>query len=135
MGYLKDNADIIVAAYTYIRNNENLAANALYWAGADLISYGIPVAGAYLQDASVYLDLSSIKMGAVGPYHLNNWYWLDNRWPPEAEVTMSSIIYSMLTATPDEVMYFTGLVDAYRQNVWNKEYNQEFFAAIARGFE
>ena len=50
------------------------------------------------------------------------------------EITMSDIIYAMLTAKPDEIMYFVGLCDAYRQSIWNDPYNQEFFAALARGF-
>lgn len=73
--------------------------------------------------------------------------WYDNYWylipemfyrvgeaePPE--LTMEAIINAMLTASSDEVMYFVGLVDAYRQSVWNKPFNEEFFAALARGFE
>ncbi|GAI59416.1 unnamed protein product, partial [marine sediment metagenome] len=31
-------------------------------------------------------------------------------------------------------LYFVGLVDAYRTSVWNREFNEEYFAALARGF-
>lgn len=54
---------------------------------------------------------------------------------PEYELTMANLIQTMLTADPDEVRYFVGLVDAYRQSVWNKPFNTEFYAALARGFE
>lgn len=54
---------------------------------------------------------------------------------PEYEFTMGKLINTMLTAMPDEVTYFVGLVDAYRQSVWNQPFNQEFFAGLARGFE
>ncbi|GAH29755.1 unnamed protein product, partial [marine sediment metagenome] len=30
--------------------------------------------------------------------------------------------------------YFVGLVDAYRQSIWNRPFNKDFFAALARGF-
>lgn len=49
-------------------------------------------------------------------------------------VSMDAILSAMLTAEPNQVQYFVGLVDAYRQSVWNKPFNQEFFAALARGF-
>jgi len=50
-------------------------------------------------------------------------------------VGMDDILSAMVTANPDQVRYFVGLVDAYRQSIWNKPFNEEFFAAIARGFE
>jgi len=51
------------------------------------------------------------------------------------ELTMDDLIQTMLVADPNQVEYFIGLVDAYRQSVWNRPFNQEFFAALARGFE
>ena len=53
----------------------------------------------------------------------------------EYELTMSDMINTMLTATPDEVQYMVGINDAYRQSIWDRPYNNEFFAALARGFE
>jgi len=50
------------------------------------------------------------------------------------EVDMAAILNAMLAAELDEIMYFVGLTDAYKQSVWNQEFNQEFFAALARGF-
>ena len=52
-----------------------------------------------------------------------------------AAVTMAAMINAMLLATPSEVQYFVGLVDAFRQSIWNKPFNEDFFAALARGFE
>jgi len=54
---------------------------------------------------------------------------------PPYELTMSAIINTMLTANPMELEYFVGIVDAYRQSIWNKPFNSELFAALARGFE
>jgi len=56
--------------------------------------------------------------------------------PPDPdEDPMGTLINTMLTAKPEQVEYFVGLVDAYRQSVWNRPFNAEFFAALARGFE
>ncbi len=61
---------------------------------------------------------------------------LEGGEPPEPyELTMDAIINVMLTAEPAQVEYFVGLVDAYRQSIWNKPFNEDFFAALARGFE
>lgn len=49
-------------------------------------------------------------------------------------VTMDAINSAMLTATDDQYKYFIGLVDAFRVGLWNKPFEAEFFAALARGF-
>ncbi|GAH62913.1 unnamed protein product [marine sediment metagenome] len=62
--------------------------------------------------------------------------YINDNWPEKVDpLTMESLINVMLLADPSEVEYFIGIVDAYRQSVWNKPFNQEFFAALARGFE
>ncbi len=64
--------------------------------------------------------------------------WINSMVPWDADpydLTMADILATMLTATPYEIMYYIGLLDAYRQSGWNKEFNEEFFAALARGFE
>lgn len=50
------------------------------------------------------------------------------------ELTMDALIITMLSANPEQVDYFVGLVDAYRQSIWNKPFNKSFYAALARGF-
>lgn len=52
-----------------------------------------------------------------------------------AGVDMDSLLAAMLQADPSQVRYFIGLVDAYRQSLWNKPFNVEYFAGLARGFE
>lgn len=54
---------------------------------------------------------------------------------PPYDLTMAAIIVTMLSANPKQVEYFVGLVDAYRQSIWNRPFNQDFYAALARGFE
>lgn len=51
------------------------------------------------------------------------------------DLDMDTLINTMLTATPAQITYFVGLVDAYRQSIFNKPFNEDFFAALARGFE
>lgn len=65
------------------------------------------------------------------PYRLH--YYLANCIT--ADIDMDTLLNTMLTATPYQLQYFIGIVDAYRQSVWNKPFNAEFFAALARGFE
>lgn len=55
--------------------------------------------------------------------------------PEEGEVTMSSIMLAMLQADPDEVLRFIGLVDAFRNSVWARPFNQELYAALSKGFQ
>ena len=50
------------------------------------------------------------------------------------EVDMASILTALLAATPDEIAQFIGIVDAFRVSIWNRPYNEEFYAALARGF-
>jgi len=61
------------------------------------------------------------------PYYLENCIG--------GEFDMDTLLSTMLQAEPDQVQYFVGLVDAYRQSIWNQPFNEEFFAALARGFE
>ncbi len=49
--------------------------------------------------------------------------------------TMGILLAEMFQANNGELKNFIGLNDAYRQSLWNKPFNEEFWAAIARGFE
>ncbi len=50
------------------------------------------------------------------------------------EVDMASILTAMLAATPEEIQQFIGIVDAFKVSIWNRPYNEDFYAALARGF-
>ena len=50
-------------------------------------------------------------------------------------ITMADVINVMESASNDELKTFIGLVDAYRISLWNKPFESDFFASIARGFE
>ncbi len=71
-----------------------------------------------------------------------NWFfrsiyyaWKEAPVVPEVEVTMDAILSVMVTASDTQLMNFIGLVDAYRQSLWNKDFNVDLFAALARGFQ
>ena len=49
-------------------------------------------------------------------------------------VDMASILTAMLAATPEEIQQFIGIVDAFKVSIWNRPYNEDFYAALARGF-
>ena len=51
------------------------------------------------------------------------------------DVTMSSILTAMLAATPEEITKFMGITQAYKVAVWDAPFNDEFYAALARGFK
>ncbi|GAH51263.1 unnamed protein product, partial [marine sediment metagenome] len=50
------------------------------------------------------------------------------------DFNMDALLSVMLSADPEQVEYFVGLVDAYRQSIWNRPFNKDFYAALARGF-
>lgn len=114
----------------------------LYWAGAALVANDVPLAGQRLQNASVHTDELRIHMCTEASNLLYCIYKcfqiINDEWPDvvvPADLTMDAILSTMLSADPYQVMYFIGLLDAYKQSVWNKPFNEEFFAALARGFE
>ncbi|GAI62812.1 unnamed protein product [marine sediment metagenome] len=49
-------------------------------------------------------------------------------------VTMSAILSAMIAADFDDFQAFVGIVDGYRAALWNKPFNAEYYAALARGF-
>jgi len=75
---------------------------------------------------------------AVGSYRIRiigTLQWINDNWPGDGDgVTMDEILSAMVAAEPDEVTYFIGLVDAYRSALWDKPFNSDFFASLARGF-
>lgn len=51
------------------------------------------------------------------------------------EVTMSSILTALMTATHEQIVEFMGITQAYKVAVWDTPFNEEFYAALARGFK
>lgn len=65
------------------------------------------------------------------PYFLRNFTTETSAEP----FSMGLLLVEMFAATDDELLNFIGLVDAYRQSLWNKPFNKDFWASIARGFQ
>lgn len=61
-------------------------------------------------------------------------YWWIATELPVVDLTMQQIINTMFLANPTQVTSFVGLMDAYRQSIWNMPFNAEMWAAVARGF-
>lgn len=134
MGVLKTNALIIHNGWLYVETHGILATNLLWYAGWRLKTGNIGQAGIDLQDASAEFGLLFHEIADISSYTKDNWYWVENNWPTVAELNIGTIIDAMSAATPLEVMYFVGIVDAMRQSVWNQPFEHEFFAALARAF-
>ena len=90
---------------------------------------------------AVMKSIANIEDAVLTLYY-GNWMWNTPYRIPyylrnciSADIDMDTILNTLLTATPYQIQYFIGLVDAYRQSLWNKPFNSEFFAALARGFE
>jgi len=109
-------------------------------AGAALISGDYVSAGGWLQNATASFYALKMRLAWESSSFLRETYvalWrLQYYWPEgNGEVTMDAILSAMVQADPDQLQYFIGIVDAYRQSIWNRPFNKEFFAALARGFE
>lgn len=61
-------------------------------------------------------------------------HFLEHHTTEEAAVDMDSILSAMITANFEQLQKFIGLVDAYRSALWDKPFNAEFYAGLARGF-
>ena len=53
---------------------------------------------------------------------------------PEFDLTMTKIISAMILSIPAEIEFYIGLNDAFRQSLWDKPFNQSFFAELARAY-
>lgn len=50
-------------------------------------------------------------------------------------VDMASILTAMLAATAEEITQFMGITQAFKVAVWDAPFNEEYYAALARGFK
>ena len=115
--------NVVQPYLTWLQNNYTTSGFTYTWREAVALSL------LNLEDAISYLVYGNwmLQTPVRIPYYLRNCI-------AAPEIDMSAILIAMLRANPDDVMYFIGLTDAYRQSVWNRPFNEEFFAALARGF-
>jgi len=118
------------------------ARNKILSAGGYIGSQDWPQAQTAMTDASNYFGYFAKYLLQDDVFYKGfsrDWrdalYWINDNWPTgAAEITMDDILSAMVTATDSQLMNFIGLVDAFRQSLWNKSFNAEYFAALARGF-
>lgn len=70
-------------------------------------------------------------------YHMKDVLELiDDQWPEESgSVDMDSILTAMTTASFEQLTSFMGITQAYKTAVWDAPFNEEYYAALARGFK
>jgi len=61
-------------------------------------------------------------------------HFLEYHTVETALATMDALINLMLTATFDQLQKFIGIEDAYRCALWDAPFNEDYYAALARGF-
>lgn len=138
--FLDDNIDALVAVRVDLYNAYSTLEAQLYQAGASIKTGDYQVGGAYLQTASTYFHTIKMALAWETSSFLQQTRkaFVDIRlyWPEgNGEVTLDAILSAMVKAQPEQIDYFIGLVDAYRQSLWNKPFNREYYAALARGFQ
>lgn len=106
------------------------AATALKLEFFEQAAYNLDAAG---DSAHVASQLFSGGASNVYDDMYSAMHWIDGNMDG-GDVTMAAMLNAMLGASPYELTYFIGLVDAYRSAIWEKPFNAEFFAALARGF-
>ena len=113
-----------------------------YWRNATT-EYDTAYTEFYFGDPNVGLEYSILAgmdlCVAVGM--LSN---LDDGWYPDdtlheyiqmwATANMDTILNAMLQASFDQLTKFVGITDAFKSAIWDKPFNAEFYAALARGF-
>lgn len=133
---LREDYEAAELFYDWAKANIDLAED--YWnVNEDHTALGKLITGCQQLASSVYYIIG--KYVEVTPYyllcklHTLSWEYTMEE-PPAAEVTMDAILSAMITASLDEYTEFVGLIDAYRVGLWNRPFNAEYYAALARGF-
>ncbi len=125
-------------------------------------SYGLDLFMAY-QHANalgVHLNLEGNPTSSTDAYALaNDLYYMFGHWQNSTDdikdmliwclqyindngfggggggITMADILAEMLSASFEELRQFMGITQAYKVAVWDAPFNEEYYAALARGFK
>jgi len=128
------------ACYSWSAELQNLYNDFIYLAG-NLAAEGNPWSANDVSNAAVHLwNLRSDF--AYGSTSIRYWLvkclqYIDNNafGGGGGGVTMDDILNEMLSATFEQLTSFMGITQAYKVAVWDAPYNEEFYAALARGFK
>ncbi len=86
-----------------------------------------------------YIDLGAVRnnwgggSSTLGGRLLAMFDYIDDNL--SGGVDMASILTAMLAATPEEITQFMGITQAFKVAVWDAPFNEEYYAALARGFK
>jgi hypothetical protein len=94
----------------------------------------------YTQCSQLAIDLGAVRnnwgggSSTLGGRLLSMFDYL-NGGIGAGDVTMAAILSAMMEATSKEIEEFMGITQAYKVAVWDAPFNEEFYAALARGFK
>jgi len=130
-------------------NDGGTAFSYLMQARNHLYDLGNQIAANNWAAAETACDQAADDFGQFGKYLMQDdiWYhglrydwkeafqWISDNWPVGGGVTMADILSEMLSASFEELTSFMGITQAYKVAVWDAPFNEEFYAALARGFK
>lgn len=111
--------------------NAGVDIQANNWAAANAHLYN---AGTHLGDAATYLLTQVTYASSLARHWKNALYWINDNWPTSTTITMDDILTAMTTASFPQLQNFIGLVEAYKSALWDAPFNEDYYAALARGF-
>lgn len=130
-------------SYFDLGGNIHACAGFMTSAAAQLKADKIENAGYFLDKAADELEEASVNIysatNSVQRWCIYLFNWIDDNWPEndvdKYELSMLNILAEMAIATPDELMAFIAVTDAYRAALWDKPYNPTYYATFVRHFK
>jgi len=120
-------------------NKLGLVQDEMYDLSVALTAEGNPNSGSEAYAMSI--DQSSLQTSWYGgSYTFKNrllvcLQYLMDRIDAMAGVSMDSILTAMMAASFEQLREFMGITQAYKSAVWDAPFNEEYYAALARGFK
>ena len=119
-----------VAAYL---QNANVQCQYESWAGLGSALYQ---AGRDLYKAEEHLGYTYGGATSFKTAWDNALDLIDDNWPEGGGgVDMDQILTAMVSASFEQLTSFMGITQAYKTAVWDAPFNEEYYAALARGFK
>ncbi len=114
--------------HLYAVGDQILANN---WASAKTECYN---AADDLGTAATHLLQDNIWNESLRSHWKDAFELIDLNWTSGASITMDDILTEMLAASFSQLTSFMGITQAYKVAVWDAPFNEEYYAALARGF-
>ena len=135
VGRLLDELDVALGKGLTAKNYLDVAGDFLV--AGDSVSAGTALinSATWLGDFVSHLCRYKSWLYNVTYYEKACWEWVDVNWPTATTLTMDDILNEMLSASFEQLTKFMGITQAYKVAVWDAPFNEEFYAALARGFK